>query len=552
MRQNALPSNRHRSRRGVNELTSLGRTEPVVTGYVDQHEHRWLQVEYKGRQGFIPLDEFTTSSAGMKKRLAAQGVVVMMRSTENSIARQAEAASYDRQLFAADQSGWVGGKYFWPNDPLSSSFEGVPIVDNRPSTSTRYETAGTMLEWQQAVLPLADGRPVVAFAVCCAFASLLLEFVPLEDNPGFELSGPSSIGKSKLALLVASVFGRGPDLRRTWDTTVNALEPSMAKCADSVMFLDETGMFLTAWDAARARDYRGAIMKLAAGTSKERLGAIAQPDRRFIFLSTTNVPVAELVSNFTPAEVLATTVRLSTIPADAGAGFGIFERVPAGFSDGASAIDRMQTIAQTQHGWAARAFVTCLEQRLATPIGRARLARMIQRELHLFKRVALAENSGGTDSRVIDKFGLVAAAGALASHWRVLLLDDLPAQVLTAYRRHASVPVPQRHMSAPEAVQAYVSCHRAALHDITEGTFPELCDAELDAAPGFIKRRDGAVWLLIRSSRWKSEFGVRAKPMLDELRASKQLWARDGLQSQDKVRASRTKDRVYRIKLNGA
>ena len=110
----------------------------------------------------------------------------------------------------------------------------------------------------------------------CAFASVIQRLVPeVPDNIGFELFDATSIGKSRLLLLAASVFGRGTTFTLDWNTTVNAIEQTMALRGDSILLLDEENLFL---DSARDanRQLGLAVHKLAKGSEKARFDHVLE------------------------------------------------------------------------------------------------------------------------------------------------------------------------------------------------------------------------------------------------------------------------------------
>ena len=166
------------------------------------------------------------------------------------------------------------------------------------------------------------------FVLGCALAALILPFVPeIDDNPGFDLCGRTSIGKSNLMRLAASVFGSRKALLRKWDTTVNALEPAMAAAGDGLLLLDELNLFLDSVSDA-PRQLGNAIHKLSQGSEKDRLTSPTTTQtqtHRFVFLSTTNQPITDVVKVIGQDRTAAIAVRMPTIPADAGTGHGVLD-----------------------------------------------------------------------------------------------------------------------------------------------------------------------------------------------------------------------------------
>ena len=78
------------------------------------------------------------------------------------------------------------------------------------------------------------------FAASQAFAGPLLDVVG-EPSGGFHLRGNSSIGKTTALDLAVSVWGNPQKVRRTWRSTINAMEGLAMVSNDNVLTLDELG-----------------------------------------------------------------------------------------------------------------------------------------------------------------------------------------------------------------------------------------------------------------------------------------------------------------------
>ena len=172
-----------------------------------------------------------------------------------------------------------------------------------------------------------------------------------------------------------------------------------------------------------------------------------------------------------------------------------------------------------------------------------------------FQQHAGTPANDGQANRVVDKFALVFAALWLARRWKIVPLPFPGLAVLKVYRRYLSalparMPVSTATYSALNTVREYVDARQSELRDLSDGRYPKLTDQQLDEAAGFLRRKGGVTWLLIRARRWNAEFVLRAKTMLEELMSLGRLKATDGCQTQVRVRKSRNKDRVYMIKIS--
>lgn len=101
-------------------------------------------------------------------------------------------------------------------------------------------------------------------------------------------------------------------------------------------------------------------------------------------------------------------VRLVDVPADAGAGLGVFENLH-GLTDGAEMAGALGRAAEQYHGTAARAFMERLTANLDA----------VPSQVGAFRRAFLAEtlsaDADGQVRRVAGRFALVAAGGELAT-----------------------------------------------------------------------------------------------------------------------------------------
>ena len=109
----------------------------------------------------------------------------------------------------------------------------------------KYRSAETLRDWQDNILPLCAGNSRLMFAIMCAFAGPLLEILESEAS-GFQLFGPSSIGKTIILIVGGSVWGcrvgasAHLGFLETWATTLEGVEPYGRMHNDGLLLLDET------------------------------------------------------------------------------------------------------------------------------------------------------------------------------------------------------------------------------------------------------------------------------------------------------------------------
>ncbi len=283
---------------------------------------------------------------------------------------------------------------------------GVPVEHS-------YRVAGDLTEWQRRIAAPSAGNTRLVFAVCCAFTGPLLKLLGGEGG-GFHFRGGSSIGKSTALNVAASVWGGGgiSGFSRSWRATDNGLEGVAVQHCDTFLALDEMGQ--VEGKAAAAAAYM-----LANGQGKSRAGKTGAARRaatwRVLFLSTGEISLADKISEDgrgTKAKA-GQEVRVLDIPADPGAGYGLFDHLPDGM-DGAKFADILNRAASEVYGTPSRAFIEwlCADTERATVAARRIRDRMLA-EL-------VPADADGQVKRAAGRFALVAAAGELAIHAGVI------------------------------------------------------------------------------------------------------------------------------------
>ena len=397
------------------------------------------------------------------------------------------------------RTGWheIDGEnvFVLPNECIGPICTGRVLLDN--AAHGPYDTKGTLAEWRDGVAALAAGHMIPMLAISTALAGPLLHLAGLEGG-GLNLFGQSSRGKTTCLQAAASVWGRGatPGYVRAWRATANGLEGAAAQSTDTLMVLDELGM-------VDARDAAQAFYGLANGAGKQRAGrdgSLREPKSwRVLFLSSGELP-AEVKLSETPGRKsrAGQLVRLLDIPADRGAGFGVFDN---GGSDGdAAALAKAIKLAATSaYGTAGPEFV----RRLIDDGVTSDDVRVL---ISNFVAATIPAAADGQVERAAQRFGLIFAAGELATMfelvpWSAAAARDAAAWALARWIELRGGNEPAEARQAIETVRLFIEQHGDA-------RFVPVDDA--DARPvanraGYRKGsgREREWWLL--PEVWKSE-----------------------------------------------
>jgi uncharacterized protein (DUF927 family) len=351
-----------------------------------------------------------------------------------------------------------------------------------------FNEAGTLDEWRSQIGRLCIGNSRLVFAVSCAFAAPLLHLVG-EDCGGFNLRGDSRSGKSTALKVAASVCGGTPaagaaGFLRSWRATANGLEGVASTSNDTLLPLDEISQ-------VDGREVGETVYMLGNGQGKWR-GArfgLGKPALRFntLFLSTGEHSLAEKIAENGGTVRAGMEVRCCEIPADAGAGLGLFEALHGELNGDAFARELKRLVGQ-YYGTPLRTFLTRLTEELQLRgIGyadelRDRAAEQSRRLL------ASAPGATGQVASVGGKFALVALAGELASAW---LITEWPAGEATAavvtcfqaWLAERGTDGAREHAQAAAQLRAFISRHGAMRFERWTDSRPSP-EQQSEATPG--------------------------------------------------------------------
>jgi putative DNA primase/helicase len=303
------------------------------------------------------------------------------------------------------QPGWNGRAFVLPSETFGDTQGETVVFQTAGRHDDPFRVGGDLDGWREGVAAAARGNSRLVFGLSAAFAGPLLHLTGSEGG-GFHFRGASSTGKSTLLFMAGGVWGGGGigGFVRTWRATSNALEGIAAIHSDTLLCLDEMGQ-------GEGRQVGEIAYMLAQGQGKGRMTRDASiravAEWRVFFISSGEVGVADKVAEDGRSRVMAgQAVRVIDLPADAGAGAGIFETVPDGLTPAAFA-QRLKAAALAHHGHAGRAWLKALTD---DPEAAGRRAIELQQA---FIEAHSPSAADGQVTRAAGRFGLVAAAGEM-------------------------------------------------------------------------------------------------------------------------------------------
>ena len=366
----------------------------------DQVVHEW------------PMPASLLAGRGDEMRAELLGLGLQISPTKTARDRLSEYIQTwrtDLRYRCVDRLGWHDDTFVLPRQVFGPETFGDEVLFQHQHARDipKFEQAGTMDGWRAEVAAPALGNDRLILALATAFAGPLVRLIG-EESGGLHLFGPSSTGKTTALRCACSVWG----IRHaSWRASDNALEPVAAAACDGFLPLDETGQ-------AAPRVLAAAAYMLAAQMGKARMSRAGNRNRAtlrwtLLFLSTGELPLtATLAAAGIPAQA-GQQVRMIELPADAGAGLGLFQELH-GSADPDAFARRLRDASERHCGHAAPLF---LEHLVAD---RAAAVAMVRATMEKWLLRHLARGAAGQVSRVASRFALIAAAGELASVWGIL------------------------------------------------------------------------------------------------------------------------------------
>jgi len=233
-----------------------------------------------------------------------------------------------REAIVTARCGWLNGDerhYVLPDQVIGAQRDKLIHYSGPAAGFVRLDS---LPQWKRHVAGPAAGNSRLMFAIMVALAAPLARLLG-EQSGGFHLHGKSSSGKTMALHLGASVHGAEV---KTWRATENGIEASCVMHNDGCLLLDEIHM-------ADPKLVAEVAYQAMNGTGEARMTADrrAEPSANWtiLVLSSGENPVAEYIASGAGSRAIVQAgqqVRIVDIRADAGAGLGIFDRLPGSAS----------------------------------------------------------------------------------------------------------------------------------------------------------------------------------------------------------------------------
>lgn len=322
------------------------------------------------------------------------------------------------RMILTTMTGWhlINGRHIYvrPGEVIGDCGNEKIINPSMPNPAD-HAPAGTLATWQREVSRYAAKNSRLALGLCTSFTAPILAV--LQEEPAIiQIFGASSEGKTTTLFMALSAWGNPRDLMKTWNSTGNALVALLSQRNDGLLALDEQKL-------CNPEQAGHTVYVLTSGTVKSRLkkDSTLQETEKFctMGLSTGEKTLSDFMSQ-SRHKLQADAgqeVRMLDVPADPGAGLGVFDDL-CGFENGAALSDHLKQATTKNHGVAIRAFLKQLvEDRNDRP---EQLLEVLTGHIKRFLADYLPTGADGQVHRACHRFGIIAAAGELAINYGVL------------------------------------------------------------------------------------------------------------------------------------
>lgn len=306
-----------------------------------------------------------------------------------------------------DCVGWSGRSYVLPRETLAPSWEDAAerlMFHSDAPADDNFKQRGTLAQWQQAIGRYCVGNTRMTFAVGMALAGPVLYAVRGMESGGANLMGSSSTGKSTALKVAASVFG-APAYRRSWRATGNGLEAVAAMSSDALLVLDEIAEI-------DPKEAGATAYMLSAGRGKTRAGRNGgnRPSLtwRLLWLSAGEIPLAQHMAEAGKKIRAGQELRMVDVPADPGAGLGLFDTVHDQ-ADGAALSAHLSRACESLYGTLGRTWLQWLVENSNT------WPKELREHAEELSAQFVPPGADGQVQRAGKRFALAAAAGELAT-----------------------------------------------------------------------------------------------------------------------------------------
>jgi hypothetical protein len=316
------------------DVIAIGRTAKNQ-GYSSLLE--WEDIDGNTHQEIISQADLEGEAKDVRRMLADGGLRLKSKSGSiDYLIDYLRSCAPDRRFIIVDRLGWhknKDGKLFFAlkDKVIGQSQEEIIFNSTAPDEALpALEVSGTAEEWRDNVANLCNYSTRATLGICMAFAAPMARLLDVPTF-GIHLKGKTSRGKSTVACIASSVYGRFSSYKKSWQGTQTGMEGLAYNYNDLLLPLDEISNI-------DPKDVSNVIYAIGNEVDKNR-GAKNGLNRttktwREVVLSTGEETVTEMLRKANLKAQAGLEVRMPSINAQAtdDEEMGVNESFPAGYN----------------------------------------------------------------------------------------------------------------------------------------------------------------------------------------------------------------------------
>jgi len=371
----------------------------------------WRDADGRDQRGFVRHAHLIGAGVEWLKNLTDRGFPGPI---ENKKIRWLKQALYGvrpiHRITMVTRTGWVGPAFVMPHKTIGESGGESLIFDGRTDLA-RYGEHGTIDDWREKVARPTAGNSRLVFCLSLSLAGPIVDLLE-EASFGFNLTGPSSVGKTTAVIVAGSSWGGGGPLgfAHSCRVTDNGAEDIAAAHSGTLLPLDDLAQLSP--NVALSLSYM-----LGNGIGKVRAarkgGAKLSAEWRIVFLTTGEIGIAGKIEEAGRGRKVkaGSLVRLLDLPADAQKGYGLFDDCHG--EQASEFAQHLKSNALAHYGCAGPEFVAQLAQLLRTEPD---FKRVLRDRIDSVQQQLLPEvgTVDGQVQRAARHFAIVAVTGEYA------------------------------------------------------------------------------------------------------------------------------------------
>lgn len=295
----------------------------------------------------MPMHMLKSNGEELLGELLSQGIT-FSRKKRTAIIDFIMTEQPSKKITAASKVGWHDNIFVLPNQTIGKS--DTVVFQSESVGECDFVSSGTIDEWNHHIGRLCNGNIPLIVSTCAALAGALLKRVHRKQGGGIHWVGDSSIGKSTVIEVAASVWG-SPEFVRSWSVTANGFEGIAATRNDTCLILDEINE-VSPYDVGKI------VYMLVNGQGKQRAGRIGNARQiqrwRLIAVSSGERTLESIMNEVGKQTNSGQLVRLLNIPA--AFEHGVFSELHE-FIDGRTLADHFKNVCQKYYGLLGPSFV---------------------------------------------------------------------------------------------------------------------------------------------------------------------------------------------------